>query len=149
MIEDRSGSPMRPIESLTLIDRYTTVEGTLVSSRDIRIEGELRGTLQCEGAVHVAEGGRVDATVEAGAITVAGQLRGSITCRGKLHILRTGRVTGSITTNLLVIEEGGRCGGELAMGSALAEASLPSASRGNASAMLPESASATLESTES
>lgn len=149
MIEDRSSSPMRPIESLTLIDRYTTVEGTLVSSRDIRIEGELRGTLQCEGAVQVAEGGRVDATVEAGAITVAGQLRGSITCRGKLHILRTGRVTGSITTNSLVIEEGGRCEGELAMGSALAEASLPSASRGNASAMLPESASTTLESTES
>lgn len=148
MIEDRSGSPMRPIESLTLIDRYTTVDGTLLSSRDIRIEGELRGTLQCEGAVHVAEGGRVDATVEAGAITVAGQLRGSITCRGKLHILRTGRVTGSITTNSLVIEEGGHCEGELAMGSTLAGASLPSAGRGNTSPIVTESVSHTAESTE-
>jgi len=149
MIEDRTGSPMRPIESLTLIDRYTTVEGTLLSSRDIRIEGELRGTLQCEGVVHVAEGGRVDATVEAAALTVAGQLRGSITCRGKLHILRTGRVTGSITTTSLVIEEGGRCEGELAMGSTLGSASLASADQANGSTRFTESVSGTAESTAS
>lgn len=103
------------VESLTLIDRYTSVEGTLTSSRDIRIEGELRGTLRCEGAIQIAEGALVDATVEAGGITVAGTLRGSIGCRGKLHILTTGFVSGTITTKTLVIEEGGRCEGDLSM----------------------------------
>ncbi|MCX2727721.1 polymer-forming cytoskeletal protein [Thermomicrobium sp. 4228-Ro] len=103
------------VESLTLIDRYTSVDGTLSSSRDIRIEGELRGTLRCEGSVQIAEGARVDATVEAGGITVAGTLRGTIDCRGKLHVLKTGLVAGTITTRLLVIEEGGRCEGELSM----------------------------------
>lgn len=105
----------RAVESLTLIDRCTTVEGTLTSSRDIRIEGELRGTLRCEGSIQIAEGARVDATVEAGGITVAGTLRGSIDCRGKLHILKTGFVSGTITTRTLVIEEGGRCEGDLSM----------------------------------
>ncbi len=113
--EPMTGPVSRTVESLTLIDRYTSVDGTLSSNRDIRIEGELRGTLRCEGSVQIAEGARVDATVEAGAITVAGTLRGTIDCRGKLHILKTGFVAGTITTRLLVIEEGGRCEGELSM----------------------------------
>jgi len=113
--EPMTGTLPRSVESLTLIDRYTSVEGTLTSSRDIRIEGELRGTLRCEGAVQIAEGARVDATVEAGAITVAGTLRGTIECRGKLHVLKSGLVAGTITTRLLVVEEGGRCEGELSM----------------------------------
>lgn len=110
-----SSSPTRSVESLTLIDRYTAVEGTLTSSRDIRIEGEFRGTLRCEGSIQVAEGAHVDATVEANLITVAGILQGVIDCRGKFHILRSGHVSGTITTGVLVIEEGGRCEGELTM----------------------------------
>ncbi|MBX6753581.1 MAG: polymer-forming cytoskeletal protein [Thermorudis peleae] len=102
-------------ESLSLVDRYTVIEGTLTTSRDIRIEGELRGTLRSEGAVHIAEGATVEATIEATHITVAGTLRGTISCRGKLSILNTGRVNGTITTQLLVIQEGGRCEGEIHM----------------------------------
>ncbi len=105
----------RKVESLTLIDRYTTIEGTLRSSRDIRIEGELHGNLQCDGSIQIAEGATVEATVRAGAIMVAGTLRGTIDCQGKLHVLRTGRVSGTITTRVLVVEEGGRCEGELSM----------------------------------
>ncbi len=105
----------RKVESLTLIDRYTTIEGTLRSSRDIRIEGELHGNLQCDRSIQIAEGATVEATVRAGAITVAGTLRGTIDCQGKLHVLRTGLVSGTITTRVLVVEEGGRCEGELSM----------------------------------
>ncbi|MCS7246503.1 MAG: polymer-forming cytoskeletal protein [Thermomicrobium sp.] len=105
----------RSVESLTLVDRYTTVEGGLTSSRDLRIEGELRGTIRCDGSVQIAEGARVEATIEAGGITVAGTLRGTIECRGKLHILKTGVVAGTIATRVLVIDEGGRCEGELSM----------------------------------
>jgi len=111
----RMSSQTTAPESLSLIDRYSSVDGTFTTTRDVRIEGELRGTLRCDGYVHVAEGAVVEATVEAANITVAGQLRGSIACRGKLTILNTGRVQGTITTQLLVVNEGGRCEGELQM----------------------------------
>lgn len=107
--------PSTAPESLSLVDRYTVVDGTFTTTRDVRIEGELRGTLRCDGFVHVAEGAVVEATVEAGSITVAGQLRGTVTCRGKLTIVSTGQVHGNLTTRLLVVEEGGRCEGEIAM----------------------------------
>ncbi len=121
--EPIGSAPGRIVESLTLIDRYTSVEGTLRSQRDIRIEGELRGTLECDGSVQIAEGARVDATLVANGVTVAGTLRGTIECRGKLHILKTGYVSGTITTRLLVIEEGGRCEGELTMSETVPSAS--------------------------
>lgn len=111
----RVSPPPSVPESLSLIDRYSSVDGTFTTTRDVRIEGELRGTLRCDGYVHVAEGATVEATVEAANITVAGQLRGSISCRGKLTILGTGQVQGTISTQSLVVNEGGRCEGELHM----------------------------------
>ncbi len=102
-------------ESFSLIDRHSAFEGTLTSSRDLRIEGEMRGTVRCQGLLYVAEGSDVDATVEAANVTVAGQLQGNITCRGKLQILPSGRVTAKVITESLVINEGAVYEGELQM----------------------------------
>lgn len=102
-------------ESFSLIDRHTAFEGTLTSSRDLRIEGEMRGTVRCQGLLYVAEGSDIDATVEAANVTVAGQLQGNITCRGKLQILPSGRVTAKVITESLVINEGAVYEGELQM----------------------------------
>ena len=102
-------------EAFSLVDRYSTVEGTFTTKRDLRIEGEMRGTLRCQGLLFVAEGAEVDATVEAANIAVAGQLRGNVTCHGKLQIMPTGRVVASVVTETLVINEGAIYEGELRM----------------------------------
>jgi cytoskeletal protein CcmA (bactofilin family) len=102
-------------EAFSLVDRYSSVEGTFATRRDLRIEGEMRGTLRCQGLLYVAEGADVDATVEAANIAVAGQLRGTITCHGKLHIMPTGRVLATVSTDSLVINEGAIYEGELRM----------------------------------
>ncbi|MDI3340181.1 MAG: polymer-forming cytoskeletal protein [Sphaerobacter sp.] len=107
-------SPQVP-ESYSLIDRHSSVEGTFTSERDLRIEGQLRGTLRTQGLVYIAEGADVDATVEAAHITVAGNLQGQITCRGKLQIMPTGRVRATVRTETLVINEGAIYEGELHM----------------------------------
>jgi cytoskeletal protein CcmA (bactofilin family) len=103
------------VESFSLIDRHSTFEGTLTSSRDLRIEGAMHGTVRCQGLLYVAEGADVDATVEATSVTVAGQLRGDVTCRGKLQIMPSGRVTAAVTTESLVINEGAIIEGKLQM----------------------------------
>lgn len=102
-------------EAFSLVDRYSVVEGTLGTRRDLRIEGEMRGTLRCQGLLFIAEGADVDATVEAGSIAVAGQLRGNVTCHGRLQIMPTGRVLAAVTTETLVINEGAIYEGELQM----------------------------------
>ena len=99
----------------SIIDRSSAFDGTLRTSRNLRIEGGAKGELYCEGTLFIDEGAQVDARIVATNITVAGNLTGEITCRGKLQILPTGRVSGRMATASLVIQEGAVYEGELRM----------------------------------
>jgi cytoskeletal protein CcmA (bactofilin family) len=108
--------PAEAPESISVIDQYSNFDGTYNSTRDLRIEGQVKGTIECRGTLHIAQGANVNARVEAENISVAGELEGEITCRGKLQLLPSGRVTGKINTVTLVIHEGAFYEGELEMG---------------------------------
>jgi cytoskeletal protein CcmA (bactofilin family) len=113
---DEAGRPPASSnEPLSLIDRYSSIEGTFATSRDVRVEGVVRGRLDCQGLLYIAEGADIDATVEAASITVAGKLNGEVTCRGKLQITSTGRMVATVTTDSLVIDEGAFYEGDLNM----------------------------------
>ncbi len=102
-------------EAASLVDRHSAFDGNFRSQRDIRVEGELKGTISCDGTFFVAEGASVAATVDAEHITVAGDLSGEIRCRGRLQILPSGRVRASVSTASLVIQEGAVYEGQLEM----------------------------------
>lgn len=113
-------------ESTSVIDQYSNFDGTYNSARDLRVEGQVTGTIVCKGTLHVAQGATVKASVEAEAISVAGELEGEISCRGRMELLQTGRVKGEISTQSLVIHEGAVYEGDLEMGN---NASKPRRSR--------------------
>jgi cytoskeletal protein CcmA (bactofilin family) len=118
-----NGSPTRgEADSFSLIDRYSNFDGTFRSSRDLRIDGEVKGTIECQGTLLVAQGANVTAKVEAENITVAGDLNGDIRCRGRLQIMPSGRVRGKVQTETLVINEGAFYEGQLEMSSMAIEA---------------------------
>lgn len=102
-------------ESVSIIDRFSNFDGTFQSTRDLRIEGQAKGSITCQGTLHVAQGANVNARVDAENITVAGELEGEISCKGRLQILPSGRVRGKIDTATLVINEGAFYEGQLEM----------------------------------
>lgn len=102
-------------DSFSVIDRHSNFDGTFRSSRDLRIEGEVKGTIECQGTLFVAEGANVSAKVEAENIAVAGNLNGDIRCLGRLQIMPSGRVRGKVSTITLVINEGAYYEGQLEM----------------------------------
>ena len=102
-------------ETASLVDRHSAFDGTFRSQRDIRVEGELKGTVTCEGTLFVAEGASVTASVDAEHVSVAGDLSGEIRCRGRLHIMPSGRVHAKVATASLVIQEGALYEGQLEM----------------------------------
>ena len=102
-------------DPFSLIDRNSSFDGTFRSERDLRIEGEAKGTVECRGTLFVAEGAVVTATVEADNVTVAGQLDGEVRCRGRLQIMPSGRLRGKVSTRSLVVNEGAIYEGELEM----------------------------------
>jgi cytoskeletal protein CcmA (bactofilin family) len=99
----------------SFIDAHSTVEGTIQSQHDLRIEGTVHGRVHCDGILMVSQGAHVDAEVDAADIIVSGALSGVIRCRGRLEIRASGSVSGDVTTNALVIVEGARYEGQIAM----------------------------------
>jgi cytoskeletal protein CcmA (bactofilin family) len=102
-------------EAASVVDRNSSFEGTFRSQKDLRVEGELKGTIACDGTLFVAEGAVVSATIDAEHVTVAGDVIGEVRCRGRLHILPSGRVRARVATGSLVIQEGAIYEGELDM----------------------------------
>jgi cytoskeletal protein CcmA (bactofilin family) len=133
-------------DSVSVFDRYSSFDGTFNLTRDLRVEGQVKGTINCQGTLFVAQGASVNATVEAENLTVAGDLDGDVTCRGRLQILSTGKVHGKLITSTLVINEGAVYEGELVMDNGRATSSTRELSR---SRLSPPAASAAANSTES
>jgi cytoskeletal protein CcmA (bactofilin family) len=102
-------------DSFSVIDRHSIFDGTFQSKRDLRIEGEVKGTIECRGTLFVAQGATVAAKVEADNIAVAGDLNGEIKSSGRLQLMPSGRVRGKVTTQTLVINEGAYYEGQLEM----------------------------------
>jgi cytoskeletal protein CcmA (bactofilin family) len=109
----------------TRIDRQTTIDGTLSTESDLIVEGIVRGTVTCQGIMHVAQDAEVDATVAARGIVVAGSLNGAITCNGLLEIRSSGVVHGEVETERLVVQEGAIYEGRLKMDPASRPATAP------------------------
>ena len=101
--------------TFSVIDRYSSFDGTFTADRDLRIDGVVKGTIECRGTLLVAEGATVEATVDAENIAIAGELNGEIRCVGRLQLLPTGRLSGNVSTTSLVISEGAIYEGDLAM----------------------------------
>jgi cytoskeletal protein CcmA (bactofilin family) len=112
---DWNDDQVASFDTASLVDRHSAFDGTFRSQRDLRVEGELKGNVTCEGTLFVSEGATIAATVDAEHITVAGELTGEIRCRGRLQILPSGRVRATVSTASLVIQEGAIYEGQLEM----------------------------------
>jgi cytoskeletal protein CcmA (bactofilin family) len=112
---DWNDDTVASFDTASLIDRHSAFDGNFRSDRDLRVEGDLKGNVTCEGTLFVSEGATIAATVHAEHITVAGELTGEIRCRGRLQILPSGRVRASVSTGSLVIQEGAIYEGQLEM----------------------------------
>jgi len=112
-----SGSmePLATSQAFSLIDQHTHIDGALMTRQDLRVDGQVQGTLQCDGTLYVSEGATVDAAVDAAHIVVAGQLTGEVLCRGRLEIQESGAVRATVQTSALVIHEGAVYEGQLTM----------------------------------
>ncbi|WP_029192313.1 bactofilin family protein [Paenibacillus harenae] len=99
----------------TLIGQGTLGEGKMVCESNLRIEGEFRGEIECNGDVIIGEIGIVRSNITARDITVAGKVFGDIVTKGRLVITASGHLTGNITAATLIVQDGGKINGNCLM----------------------------------
>jgi cytoskeletal protein CcmA (bactofilin family) len=107
----------RTVAPSTSVDASSEFEGRLRCHQTLRIDGRMKGEIECEKAVLVGEGARIFAQITADEVQIAGVVEGDITARRKITLARTATVIGDLTTPGIVIEEGAKLKGRIVIGS--------------------------------
>lgn len=101
--------------SITLIAKTSHVEGEIKGAGEVRIEGTVKGKIDCSAAVIVAQGGTVEAELRAETTTIAGTLKGDAFISQKIELTPTARVKGDINSPRILIREGATFEGQVFM----------------------------------
>jgi cytoskeletal protein CcmA (bactofilin family) len=97
---------------MTVVGRGAQVEGTLVSTESIRIDGQVKGKIAARCEVILSSNSDVEADIRAQNVVSGGTLKGTISARTKTEVAQGGRVEGKIRSKELVVSEGGLFSGQ-------------------------------------
>jgi len=106
-------------EETTIISRGVKIEGKIISSGNIRIDGEIQGDIFCESNITIGEDAKVDGQINANAITIGGKVSGIVRAKEKLILDSNSNLKGDIYTKNLVIEEGAKFDGKCKTGGSI------------------------------
>ena len=106
--------PQHPVGFETVLGAGSSMEGSLTTKGNVRLDGDFTGTLNIQGNVLVGETAKINADIEARNISIAGAVRGNVN-GNKVQLLRTGRIWGDIKANALTTEEGAFIDGKITM----------------------------------
>jgi cytoskeletal protein CcmA (bactofilin family) len=109
----RSSTPAR---EAAVIGRSIHIDGNLKGEEDLRIEGDVTGTIQLNNhSLTIGKDGKIKADVHAKVITVDGNMDGDLYGAERVSIRKTARVTGNIVAPRVSLEEGARFKGSIEM----------------------------------
>ena len=97
---------------MTVVGRGAHLEGTLVSTESIRIDGQAKGKIAARVDVILSSDSHVEADIQAENVVAGGTLKGSITARTMTEVAEGGRVEGTIRSKALVVSEGALFSGQ-------------------------------------
>lgn len=89
-----------------MIKSGTEINGNIKCSGDIRIDGNLIGTLHTEGRLVVGESGNIDGEIVCKNAEISGTIKAKISVKELLSLKSTSNLEGEISTNKLHVEPG-------------------------------------------
>jgi cytoskeletal protein CcmA (bactofilin family) len=104
----------------TVVGPSVKIQGDLNSEGNIRIQGQVTGTVNTSQSVHVSEGAKITADVVAGNAIISGEVQGNMKISGNLILQATARVAGDISCSVLRVEDGAQYTGKCSMNGAAA-----------------------------
>lgn len=89
-----------------IISAGTVVVGNINAEGDLRVEGQVIGTLVCNSKLVVSESGYIEGSVDSRNATIEGEIKGNVVTRELLQIEKTGKIFGDIFTQKLIVNMG-------------------------------------------
>lgn len=98
------------------INSDTVIEGSIKARGNLRIDGKLTGSLECQGRVVIGASGVVEGEIKCENAEIEGSIKANITVSDLLSLKSTAKVQGDILTKKLAIEPGATFTGSCSMG---------------------------------
>jgi cytoskeletal protein CcmA (bactofilin family) len=103
MVEDRPAvveevrvNEARDRADVSVVGPGTRIEGTVVATGSLRVDGEVKGKITAEKEVSLSPRGRVEADIQADSITLAGQVKGDLNAKTDVSLPAESRLLGDI-----------------------------------------------------
>lgn len=101
--------------SLNSIVQGTHIEGTVKADSDIRIDGSIKGNLNCDAKVIIGPTGKIVGEVRCQNAVIEGRFEGTISVKELLNVRETASLQGEITCGKLIVQPGGVMDGTINM----------------------------------
>ncbi|MFN4122163.1 MAG: polymer-forming cytoskeletal protein [Flavobacteriales bacterium] len=102
--------------SVNLISQGTSIKGDIHSNGDIRIDGQLEGSVVTKGKVVVGTTGVISGEITCTNADISGTVHARVVVSELLSLKSTAKLSGDISTNKLAIEPGANYTGNCTMG---------------------------------
>ena len=97
-----------PSNALNAIVKGTVVEGTIKCENDLRVDGHIKGKLNCSAKVIIGPTGSVEGEIRCQNAVIEGKFHGVLHVSELLHVRDTALVDGDIFANKLTVQSGAR-----------------------------------------
>ncbi len=101
---------------INTISSGSKIQGDFTSSGDIRIDGQLNGSIKTEGRLVLGEKGLIEGVVSCKTAIVSGEIKATIKSENLLTLKSTAKVLGEIIAGQLAVEPGAIFTGKCSMG---------------------------------
>ena len=111
-----------PTGELNVLGEGTTIEGSIVSTGDLRIDGKVNGNVFTQGKCVLGVSGNITGDIKAKSCEISGIVTGNVKVMDTLFLKGTGIINGDINISKIVVEIGGQINGVCSMGSDVSSA---------------------------
>jgi cytoskeletal protein CcmA (bactofilin family) len=101
-----SGYPAGNSGAVTVVGETIRIQGTMTSSEEILVNGELSGQLELTHRLTIGAKGKVEAGVKAKEVIIAGSIKGNVDAAERITLRAGANLVGDVKTAGIVIEDG-------------------------------------------
>jgi cytoskeletal protein CcmA (bactofilin family) len=94
----------------------TKIEGKFSSEENVRLDGKIKGEVQCSRRLVMGQSGYIEGNVRSKDATIMGTIEGELRVEGSLHLQSTACVKGTIIAREMTVDEGACYVGECKIG---------------------------------
>jgi len=88
------------------IEKATTITGNIISETDLRIDGNMDGTVTTKGKIVIGKEAKVKGTINCQNADVEGSFSGEVNVIDRLNLKSTCNVEGDVRVGKLIVEAG-------------------------------------------